>query len=90
MKEISHCRQCGASIFDPSSEVLLGDLPFCSDKCSKEWCRQPNLTVEQIKHWRRALALRFGEWAFIMPVKEIERLKDKMNEALKEPNETAE
>lgn len=38
------------------------------------------LTDEQIKNWRRLLFHTFGLWAYIMPVEEVQRLRDEVQE----------
>ena len=36
------------------------------------------MTPEQVKNWRRILFEQLGPWALIMPVSEIEAVRDRM------------
>jgi hypothetical protein len=40
------------------------------------------LTSEQIQHWREVLCGQIGPYAFMMPVEEVQRLRDKMQSNL--------
>jgi len=40
------------------------------------------LTDEQIEHWRKAIALSIGPYAFIMPKEEIERISNTQQERI--------
>jgi len=36
------------------------------------------LTDEQIKNWRKVLAMSLGAYAFVMPKEDVQKLRDKM------------
>ena len=42
------------------------------------------LTPDQIKHWRSALCLSLGTYAFIMPDLEIQKVREKLQNQLNE------
>ena len=49
--------------------------------------KQDKLTDEQLKNWRRTLAMTIGPYALIMPAEEVQRIRDKMqNDLNKEAN----
>jgi len=37
-----------------------------------------DMTPEQIKNWRNVLSAQFGPYAFIMPIEQIEKFRDRM------------
>ena len=37
-----------------------------------------NLTPEQIRNWRNVLSTQLGPYAFIMPVEQIEKFRDRL------------
>lgn len=43
------------------------------------------LTPEQIQNWRKAMVGMLGSYALIMPVEQIQQLRDKMQEWANEP-----
>ncbi len=47
---------------------------------SKQSQPAPVLTPEQIENWRKAMVTTLGAYALIMPVEQIQRLRDKMQE----------
>lgn len=42
------------------------------------------LTPKQVENWRKVLALQIGAYALIMPVAEIEKLKDMYQQKVKD------
>lgn len=42
------------------------------------------LTKEQLKNWRRTLAMTIGPYALIMPNEEVQEIRDKMQKDLNE------
>jgi len=40
------------------------------------------LTPPQVKHWRMILYARIGPWALIMPVSDIQRIRDGVQKAV--------
>lgn len=48
------------------------------------------LTEKQIKNWRNILSLQFGPWALIMPVEEIEKIKENMEKSFNKEEQNEE
>ena len=46
----------------------------------KEYIKEKKLTKEQILYWRETLSMMIGPYAYIMPVEEIQKHRDKMQE----------
>lgn len=44
------------------------------------------LTDEQIENWRKALSIDLGSYAFTMPKKEVQKIRNKMQELSDKPD----
>ena len=46
------------------------------------------LTDEQVKNWRRVLSTLIGPYALIMPVDEVQKMRDRLQDSLNKDEDT--